>query len=271
MSKENIDIPQIGLGTWKNKGEQCTQSVLNALDVGYRFIDTAQAYKNEEYVGKAIKKTDIPRNELIIATKVWVTRLSPNWLKRSVKKSLKKLGLDYVDILYIHWPAILYCPKRTLGAMNEVVKKGQAKYIGVSNFTPKQVKKGQEVSEHQILANQVEAHPFLPQSQMRQFLSERNMHLIAYSPLARGDVINNETIRKISEKHNATAAQVSLAWSITKGMHPIPKATSRKHIKDNFKALDLNLTPEDINKIDQIDIKERKVNPAILHPDWGEI
>ena len=260
----------MGFGTWQLSSKQATQSVLDAIDIGFRFIDTAQIYKNEDGVGKALKKTDVPREELVVATKVWVTRLTPNWLKRSVDKSLEKLKLDYVDILYVHWPALLYSAEKTIPALNDVLNQGKTKYIAVSNFTPKLIKEAIEQSDAPIVANQIECHPYLQQKMMRDFLKEREIYLVGYSPLARGKVFQIPEIREIAEKHQVSAAQVSLAWSMQKGVIPIPKATSRNHIEDNYQALSLDLKKKDIETIDNIDKEKRLLDSFFLSPDWGK-
>lgn len=255
-----ISLPKIGLGTWENTKEQCAASVATALNLGYRFIDTAQGYRNEDYVGKGIAAAGI--QEHIIATKVWNSNLSHSKVLTSTEKSLKKLGLDTIDILYIHWPAGLYNPEKTLHAFSELVDKGVVHHIAVSNFTIPLLEEAIEVCDKPIVANQVEMHPLLKQKEMMHFLKEHDMYLIAYSPLARGHVFKIPEITEIAQKYNVSEAQVSLAWLMGhENVVPIPKATSAQHLEDNFAALQLTLDKEDVEKIESITVEKRMVNP----------
>ncbi len=267
---EHIKLPKIGFGTWQLSPEQAHKSVIEAIEIGYRHIDTAQIYKNEEGVGEALQNVSVKREDLIIATKVWVTKLSPKRLVKSTIESLEKLQMDYVDILYVHWPAGLYKAKKTMRALNQLVNEEKTRYIAVSNFTPKLIKKAIQVSKAPIIANQIETHPMLQQKPMKKFLDEKGMYLVAYSPLGRGKALKLEEIQNIAKSHGVSPAQVCLAWSMEKGMIPIPKATSKDHIHDNFKALELTLTEEEIIKIDNISTEKRIINPGFLSPKWGE-
>ena len=157
------NIPVLGLGTWQNtEPEICKESVKTALELGYRHIDTAQIYENEEYVGEGIKDADVGREDFFLASKVWIDNLSEDDVINSTEESLDKLGVDEVDLMYVHWPSGEYRPEETLKAMQELVEKGMAKNIGVSNFTPKQVDEAMEIAGEHIVANQVEMHPSPP-------------------------------------------------------------------------------------------------------------
>lgn len=266
----DVDLPPIGFGTWKLKRKKCLRAVKDALEVGYRMIDTAQLYSNEKWVGRAVANSAVPQDEIIIATKVWVTRLCPWRLRRSTERSRKKLGVNTIDILYIHWPALMYKPKKTLPAMKELIDEGIIENIAVANFTPQLIEEALTVLEEPlIIANQVEMHPWLQQEEMRSFLQKNGIRLIAYSPLAHGNIFQIPEINQIAEKHNTSATSVALKWAISKKAIPIPKASSFDHIQENYRALNLLLEPEDIEKIDNITKEKRFINPPIVSPDWN--
>ncbi|MBU7009789.1 MAG: aldo/keto reductase [Theionarchaea archaeon] len=258
----DITLPKIGFGTWENTApSQCAASVSEAIHCGYRFIDTAQIYRNEHYVGKGIAQSGIPREELIVATKIWNANLSHEKVLKSTDESLKKLGLKSIDILYVHWPAGAYHAENTLSAFSELVDKGKVAHIAVSNFTIELLEEALYICEKPIVANQVEMHPLLKQKEMVEFLQNHNMYLVAYSPLARGYVFKTPELTEIAQKHSVTEAQVSLAWLMShQNVIPIPKATSTEHIEDNFSALQLTLDQEDREKIETITTEKRMVN-----------
>jgi 2,5-diketo-D-gluconate reductase B len=250
---------EIGLGTWQNEGENCAESVKIALDMGYRHIDTAQIYGNEEQVGDGIEASDVDRDQIFLASKVWIDQLSSENVIASTEESLEKLQTDYVDLMYVHWPSGDYSPEESLEALQELKNKGLINNIGVSNFEVPHLEKALETVD--VYANQVEMHPLLPQEELREFCEENDVELVAYSPLARGEVFNIQEIQEVAEKHGVSEAQVSLAWVRQKGAVPIPKASSREHIEDNFESQDLELDDEDMEKIDSIRGEERMVDP----------
>jgi 2,5-diketo-D-gluconate reductase B len=255
-------MPMLGLGTWENEDEEeCAESVRAALDMGYRHIDTAQAYGNEESVGEGIERAGVDRDEIFLATKVWIENLAPEDVVESTEESLEKLGVEYVDLLYIHWPAGEYDPEGTFDALSTLVADGLVENVGVSNFEPDQLDEAREASSVPIFANQVECHPLLPQETLRAYADEHDLPLVAYSPLARGKVFDVPQLEEIAEKHDASAAQVSLAWLREKGITAIPKATGEEHIRDNWESLSLELDAEDVETIDGISTEERQVDP----------
>ncbi|WP_217907085.1 aldo/keto reductase [Candidatus Nanohalobium constans] len=257
-------MPKLGLGTWQNtESDECAKSVQTALEIGYKHIDTAQVYENEEHVGKGIKEADIDRDDFFLASKVWIDQLSEENVVPSMEESLEKLGVDKVDLMYIHWPSGDYQPEETLEAMQELVEKGMAKNIGVSNFTPEQVDEAMGIAGEDIIANQVEMHPLLQQEELLEKCREHDITLVAYSPLARGKVFDIPELNEIADKHGVSEAQVSLAWLMQKdGVVAIPKASSEEHIRDNHEAQDLELDEEDVEKIESIDREEREVDPG---------
>nr|MDO8114694.1 aldo/keto reductase [Candidatus Sigynarchaeota archaeon] len=267
-----MKLPKIGFGTWELAPSVCKASVLKAIETGYRFIDTAQIYGNEAQVGEAIAASPVPRDDLIIATKIWITQLKPKNVLKSAAISLQKLQVKTIDILYVHWPfSLTYKAKETLRAFSQLVDEGKVSSIGVANFNPALVDEAIDVLKgygKSLFVVQVEHHPMLQQRVMREHLQKRNVNLVAYSPLARGDVVNVPKIQQIAKKHNVTPSQVSLSWIMDHGAIPIPKATSEAHIKDNFAAQGLKLDKEDITLIDDIKVKRRKVNIPFLRPKW---
>jgi len=259
------EMPMLGLGTWQNDDAgQCADSVETALEMGYRHIDTAQIYRNEDAVGEGIASADVPREDVFLATKVWIDNLSYDDVLSTTAESLDRLGVDYVDLLYVHWPAREYDAAETLQAFDELSDDGQIRNVGVSNFEPHHVDEARDNLDAPIFANQVEMHPFLQQDELREYAADTDLELVAYSPLARGEVFGDETLSEIAERHGVSEAQVSLAWLREKGVTAIPKATSEEHIRDNWESLTLSLTDDDVAAIDAIEKTDRRV-----HPDFG--
>ena len=262
-------MPMLGLGTWENDDhDQCAESVRTALEMGYRHIDTAQIYRNEQAVGKGLAAADVPREEVFLATKVWTSKLGAEDVIQSTEASLDRLGTDYVDLLYVHWPAREYDPSETLPAFERLHERGLTRRLGVSNFEPDHVERARSVLDTPVFANQVEIHPFLPQEHLVTHAAETDLELVAYSPLARGEVLSNPTLCEIAEKHGATAPQVALAWLRERGITAIPKATSEAHIRDNWESLSLSLDEEDRARIDAIDRQTRTVHPGFAPAGW---
>ncbi|GGN17785.1 aldo/keto reductase [Halarchaeum nitratireducens] len=256
-------MPRLGLGTWENTDpDACANAVETALETGYRHIDTAQAYGNEESVGRGIANADVDREDVFLATKVWIDHADRDGVIESTEESLDKLGVDYVDLLYIHWPGRTYDPEETLPALEELKAEGTIEHIGVSNFERRHVEEAREIMDEPIFANQVEMHPFLQQRQLRSFMDETDIELVAYSPLARGEVFGDDVLGDIAADHDASEAQVALAWLREKGVTAIPKATSADHIADNWGSLGVELSDAEIRRIDAIDAAERRVDPG---------
>ena len=265
------EMPMLGLGTWENEDpEQCAESVATALETGYRHIDTAQIYGNEDAVGDGIARADVPREDVFLATKVWIDKLGYDDVLASTRESLDRLGVDYVDLLYVHWPAQAYDPERTLAAFQELRDEGVIERIGVSNFEPEHLDRATEALGEQPFANQVEVHPLLQQDDLRRYCEADGIELVAYSPLARGEVFDVPELNDIAAEHGVSEAQVSLAWLREKGVTTIPKATGEDHITDNWASLDLELRDEEIATIDGIDRTDRRVHPGFGPDAWDE-
>jgi 2,5-diketo-D-gluconate reductase B len=259
------DMPMLGLGTWENTDpEACANAVETAIGMGYRHVDTAQAYGNEADVGRGVAAAAVPREELFLATKVWVDHLGRDGVVESTEGSLSKLGVDYVDLLYVHWPVRTYDPVETLAAFDELHDRGLIDRVGVSNFGPDRLDEAIARTDAPVFANQVEIHPFLPQRELVEHCRARDVEVVAYSPLARGAVFDDPTLADIASKHGVSAAQVSLAWLRERGVTAVPKATSEAHLADNWRSLDLDLDDEDVARIDGIERRDRRVDP-----DWA--
>ncbi|MFB6195098.1 MAG: aldo/keto reductase [Haloplanus sp.] len=255
-------MPMLGLGTWQNTDpEACADAVATALELGYRHVDTAQAYDNEAAVGDGLARADVPRDDVFLATKVWIDRLDYDDVLSSARESLDRLGVDYLDLLYVHWPAGAYDPTDTLAAFDHLHDEGLIERIGVSNFQPEQVTTAIEATEAPIFANQIECHPLLPRDDLRAHCTEHDVEVVAYSPLARGKVFDVPELARIAEKHGVSEAQVSLAWLRRKGVTAIPKATSEAHLRDNLASRSLELDDDDLATIDGIDRRERLIDP----------
>jgi 2,5-diketo-D-gluconate reductase B len=256
-------MPTFGLGTWQNDDhEEVAESVRTAIDVGYRHVDTAQAYGNEAGVGEGIAAAAVDRDEVFLATKVWTDNLAHDDVLESTAASLEKLGTDSLDLLYVHWPSGAYDPEGTLSAFEELREDGRIERIGVSNFEPEHLDRATAVLGESPFANQVEMHPLLPRHELREYAEEHGIELVAYSPLARGEVFDVPVLNEVAEKHDVSEAQVSLAWLREKGITPIPKATGEEHIRDNWASLGLDLDAEDVERIDGIDHTDRQVDPS---------
>jgi len=270
MSAPTADgMPMLGLGTWQNDShDQCRESVQTALEMGYRHIDTAQAYGNEAAVGEGIESSSVDRDDIFLATKVWISNLSREGVIRSTEESLEKLKTDYVDLLYVHWPAREYEPEETLSAFDELYEDGTIDRIGVSNFEPEHIDEAREILDSPLFANQVELHPLLQQRELREYAAENDIELVAYSPLARTDIFSDPTLGQIAEERDTSEAQVTLAWLREKGVTAIPKATSEAHIRDNWGSLDLELDEEEIELIDSIERRTRQVHPDFAPAGW---
>ncbi|WP_224448887.1 aldo/keto reductase [Haloprofundus salilacus] len=257
-----MDFPRLGLGTYQNTDlDQCATSVETAIDVGYRHIDTAQGYDNEEAVGDGIDSADIDRDDLFVATKLDTANLGYDDVIETGRESAEKLGVDTIDLLYVHWPLNTYDPEETLPALDELRDEGVIEHVGLSNFRPDQLDEANDHLDAPIFAHQVEMHPMLQQEELREYAREDDHWLVAYCPIARNDVAEVPEIQDVAEKHEATPAQVSLAWLLSKDeVAPIPKATGEDHIRQNFEVKELELDDKDVSTIDALDREERIVD-----------
>jgi 2,5-diketo-D-gluconate reductase B len=236
ITVQNQKIPALGYGTWKLEGKGCVEGVETALEIGYRHIDTAQIYQNEEEVGEAIQNSGIARKDIFLTTKVWMDNVRAGDLQASVNSSLVKLRTDYVDLLLIHWPVKDVTFNEQMQALSDVQNQGLAKLIGVSNFTVAQMKEVADTLGVKIACNQVEYHPFLNQKPVLDFVRSHDMFLTAYSPVARGKVMEDKTIKSLADKYGKTPAQITLRWLVQQekvaAIPNTPAATSKSSISD---------------------------------------
>ncbi|MGQ9473483.1 MAG: aldo/keto reductase, partial [Candidatus Caldatribacteriaceae bacterium] len=207
-------VPVIGFGTWDIRGQEGKKAILNALSLGYRHIDTAEFYENEEQVGSALQDSGIPRNEIFLTTKVWYTHLRKEEVKRSCEASLRKLKTDYVDLYLIHWPTESVPLEETIQAMEELKMEGKIRFLGVSNFDVPLLEKACQIASLPILTNQVECHPYLAQKELLQYCQKQKIILTAYSPLARGRLLGDPVLQSIGTKYGKSPNQVALRWLI---------------------------------------------------------
>lgn len=266
-----MSIPAFGLGTFRLKGQTVIDSVRNALDVGYRAIDTAQIYDNEAEVGQAIAEAGVARDDLFVTTKVWIANFSHDALLDSLRESLRKLRTDHVELTLIHWPS----PKDAvpmaeyLGALAEAKSQGLTRQIGISNFTIAQTRQAIDIlGADAIATNQIEVHPYLQNRALIAFLKDQGIHVTAYMSLAYGEVLKDPVIQAIADRHQATPAQVALAWALQQGYAVIPSSTKRENLASNLLAADLRLSEEDMAQIATLDRGQRLANPAAIAPDW---
>jgi len=262
-SPRTSGMPMLGLGTYQNDDpEQCAESVATALELGYRHVDTAKMYGNEAAVGQGLAQASVDADDVFVATKVWPDDLAYADVIESAETSREALGIETIDLLYIHWPARAYDPEDTLAAFADLRDDDVIERVGVSNFEPSQLDEAVEACDAPIFANQVECHPLLPQDEVRAACAEHGVEPVAYAPIARGQVADVDALSAVAAKHDVTAAQVSLAWLREKGVTAIPKATGRDHIAENWASLGLDLGADDVDRIDAIDRRARLVDPG---------
>ena len=248
--KSGYSMPVLGLGTWELTGKTCEKIVNKALDLGYRHIDTAELYRNENEIGKAIRNFD--RSQLFITSKVSSSNLRTYDLLEACKASLGRLGTDYLDLYLIHWPNDAIGLEQTMKGMQKLVADGRVRRIGVSNFDVRRMEKAMSVSQQPICNNQVEYHPFRARRKIPEFCEKHGISVTAYCPLARGKVLKDAALQRIAKKYGKTPAQISLLWLLEKGAIVIPKAGSQEHLKENIDLDGCELSGEDIEAINSL-------------------
>ncbi|HWP18054.1 MAG TPA: 2,5-didehydrogluconate reductase DkgB [Burkholderiaceae bacterium] len=266
-----MSIPSFGLGTFRLHGQAVMDSVRNALALGYRAIDTAQIYGNEAEVGRAVAESGVSRAELFLTTKIWTDNYGRDKLVPSLRESLDKLRTDYVDLTLIHWPA----PTGAVGlpeymeALAEAKSLGLTRQIGISNFNIALTRQAMAVvGRGEIATNQIELSPYLQNRKLAAFLQEQGIQVTSYMTLAYGKVLEDPVLAQIADKHQATVAQVALAWALHLGYAVIPSSTKREHLASNLLARDLKLDPDDLARIATLDRNGREVDPEGLAPEW---
>lgn len=270
MNNSITTIPALGLGTFRLQDQQAFDAVSNGIALGYRHIDTAQIYKNETDVGRAIAASKISPSELFVTTKIWTDSFAKGKLIPSLKESLHKLQLEKVNLTLIHWPSpsdeipVAVYMEQLLEAKRE----GLTDLIGVSNFTIKHLQQAiAAVGANEIATNQIEVHPFLQNRKLVDYTQQQGIHITAYMPLAYGKVMQEPVIQKIAQAHNATAAQIALAWSLQQGFAVIPSSTKRENLQSNLLAAKITLNDEEMKAIAGLEKGERIANPGFA-PKW---
>ncbi|WLG76006.1 2,5-didehydrogluconate reductase DkgB [Pseudomonas simiae] len=271
MSIPTQNVPAFGLGTFRLQGQVVIDSVSTGLELGYRVIDTAQIYENEADVGQAIANSGVPRDELFITSKIWIANFAEGQLIPSLRESLSKLKTDYLDLTLIHWPS----PENQvpiaefMGQLLEAKHLGLTRQIGISNFTVDLMKQAiAAVGAENIATNQVELHPYLQNRKVVDFATANGIQVTSYMTLAYGEVLKDPVIQQIAERHQATPAQVTLAWAMQLGYAVIPSSTKRANLESNLKALQLTLSAADMAQIAELERGHRLTSPKGIAPKW---
>ena len=260
-------IPPAGLGTWDLRGKDCVRAVHEALELGYRHVDTAQMYENEREVGRGLRDSRVPRDEVFLTTKLWIDSLTRKAVPKATEECLKRLATEYVDLLLIHWPVADVSLSETLGAMTRLLESGRTRNVGVSNFTLPLWRQALELAPAGV--NQIEFHPFLDQESLVRFARERDLRIVAYTPLAKGRVTREPSIVEIARIHGRTPAQVTLRWLIQHpGVAVIPKASRREHLRENLGIFDFELGSSEMRTLSSLGRNLRLVDPGWA-PDWS--
>lgn len=249
-----VKMPMVGFGVFQIEGSDCERCVLDAIDSGYRLIDTAQAYYNEEFVGNALKKCGVPRNEIFLTTKVWVTEHTYEKARASILTSMEKLQTEYLDLVLIHQPLSDYYA--AYHAMEDLYKEGKLKAIGISNFAPERMADLTTFNEIPPTVNQVETHLFFQQEEAHGWMRKYNIQHEAWGPLAEHrvkEVITNPIVTEIARKYSKTPAQVALRFQVQRGIVIIPKSARKERMKENIDLFDFSLTEQDMNAIRSLD------------------
>ena len=246
----SASIPALGFGTARMTGDECREAVEQALEVGYRHVDTAQLYENESAVGDAIEASDVPREDVFVVTKVHRKNAASDDVLESTRESLDRLGLSAVDLLLLHAPSSRAPLSETLSAMNELQDEGAVEHVGVSNFSVEQLQRAVSLSDYPIVANQVKYHPYHHQDDLLEYCVEHEICLTAYSPLAEGAVPGDDRLAEIGEPYDKSAAQVALRWLLQQPMvSAIPKAATPSHIRANADVFDFELDDDEMDAV----------------------
>src|SRR3954454_9377950 len=267
MKTQGIKMPRLGLLTFRLQGDECRAAIESALGLGYRHLDTAEMYGNEEAIGAALATARIPRENLHVTTKVWNENLAPDAIRRAFDASLKKLRLDHIDLYLVHWPSQNMNLPAIFETLIKLQQEGRTRAIGVANFTTALLKTVVEDIKAPIACNQVEYHVMLDQTKVRKYLAAKSIPLVAYCPLVKGSAASDETLAKIGKKHKASAAQVALKWLLDQdGVAAIPKASRAESQQANLDALKVTLDDDDRKAIAALPKHKRCVDPGLV--DW---
>ncbi|MCH8166480.1 MAG: aldo/keto reductase [Proteobacteria bacterium] len=270
VNANGANIPAIGLGTWTLTGEAVTRLVAGAIRSGYRHVDTAAMYDNEEAVGAGLRASGVSRDEIFLTTKVWPSDIGDGDLRRSVEASLKRLQVDRVDLALIHWPSATIPLADSIGALNEVKDRGLARHIGVSNFTVALLDQAVALSRHPLACNQVEYHPFLNQDRVLAACRGHAMAMISYCPLARGaELFPEPAVTAAAERHGKTPAQIVLRWQVQQdGVVAIPRSSNAERIAQNLRVFDFALEADEMAAIDALSSRHHRICDFEFSPEW---
>jgi len=268
ITLQGAEIPRLGYGTWLVTGRDATDGVRDALEIGYRHIDTARAYENEAEVGAGIAASDVDRDDIWLTTKIWIEDFAADDLKAATEDSLRKLRTDRLDLLLLHWPSPDVPLERTLEAMRELQEAERIRYAGVSNFPAGMLARALDITP--LLADQVEYHPFLAQDELLELVRDRDMTLTAYSPLAHGKVPGDPELSAIGDQYGKSAGQVALRWLLDQpNVTTLPKASSHERRAENFDVFDFTLSDADRDRIAALPKDVRTADPSWA-PDWDD-
>jgi diketogulonate reductase-like aldo/keto reductase len=265
VSTAGVEIPVVGLGVWQIEKDVCAELVSRSLHIGYRHVDTAAMYRNEAEVGEGIRHSGVPRREIFVTTKVWKDDIAEGRLEKAAEEGLKRLGLDHIDLLLIHWPNPAFPLAESLRALAEVKRRGIARAIGVSNFTAALLEEAVAKCPEPLAVNQVEYHPFLSQAPVLQACRRLGVAMTAYSPLAQGKVLHDDTILDIADAHQVSAAQVAVRWLVQQGVIAIPRSSHVDRAATNLDVFGFELTQDDMARISAL----ARPNGRLINPGWS--
>jgi 2,5-diketo-D-gluconate reductase B len=268
LTIQGTTMPRLGFGTWLVTGRDATEGVRDALEIGYRQIDTARAYENEAEVGEGIAASGVDRGDIWLTTKIWRADHEPAKLKRAAEDSLRKLRTDYVDLLLLHWPNAEVPVEQSLHAMRELQEEEKIRHLGVSNFPAGMLARALDILP--LFADQIEYHPFLAQDAVLELAWQHDLTLTAYSPLAHGKVVGHPELSAIGEQYGKSAGQVALRWLLDQpNVTTAPKASSHDRRLENFEVFDFSLSDADRERIAALPKDVRTANPSWA-PDWND-
>ncbi len=274
LDANGANIPAIGLGTFRLQGEQCTDMVQQALNHGYQHIDTAAFYDNEEAIGAGIRASGVPRENIFLTTKVWPSEVADGSFQKSVEASLSRLGLDYIDLLLIHWPPQNRDVRNWATLLSDAADRGWTRNIGVSNFTSHLLRDIIEASDRPIAVNQVENHPYIDQSKLRSVCAQNSVAFVAYCPLYKaGEVFNESAVQTCADKYGRDPAQITLRWHIQHdGAGAIPKTATPDRMKSNIDVFDFELSDDEMAAISNLTSKNSRLcDMDGISPQWDAV
>jgi diketogulonate reductase-like aldo/keto reductase len=262
-------IPAIGLGTWPMKGEEAARAVARALEAGYRAVDTAAMYGNEDAVGEGLRAAGVPRADVFVTTKVWYTDLAPGALQRSAEASLRRLGLDQVDLLLIHWPSPDIPLEGSIAALCHAARHGLARHVGVSNFPVALLDSAVSLAAEPLVANQCEYHPHLDQTKLLAACRRHGLAFLSYAPIGKGAVLEDAAVRDVAARHGRTPAQVVLRWHVQQdGVAAIPKSANAQRIAENLDVFGFTLSDADMRAVSGLARPDGRMVAPGWSPSW---